>query len=317
MKPLVLFAAAAVGLGMAVACGAEPPKVDPRPAPTPTLERASIAAGRQVTDMAGRSVAIPEVVQHVVALSPSAADFLAALGMEPVGRPSDATGAALANVPAIGSTLSPDFKAIAGLNPDLVIADAAYHGARLRDFGQFPYPVYIIKAGDYDGVLATLTALGQVTGRTSEAASARAAIEERVAALLARVAGAPPPSVLIVTGSGREVYAGSEATYAGGLVKKLGATNVMAEVPQGAPLAGFGLVELGQVAARNPGVVLAIPSGAGGLAAQIRSSPAWATATAVVSGRVFELDAGLYLRRPGPLVADALEELARLLYPGR
>ena len=314
MRLAILTFALAV---MLASCGKEPPKVDPRPTPTPTLEGAGATPERTMLDMTGRTVAVPARVERVVALSPSAVDFVLALGLSLVGRPSDATNPGAAGAAAIGSTISPDFKAIAALSPDLVVADAAFHGARQRDFDQFPYPVFVLKVATYADVLAALAALGEVTGHKDQAALASAGIEQRVSAALARVAGATPPTVLVLTGSGRDIYAGSDATYVGGLLKQLGAVNVMGAAPQGAPIAGFGLVELAQAVATNPDVVLAISSGGGGLANQLRTTPAWANSAAVTGNRVFELDPGRFLRSPGPQVADAIEELARLLYPGR
>jgi ABC-type Fe3+-hydroxamate transport system substrate-binding protein len=111
------------------------------------------------------------------------------------------------------------------------------------------------------------------------------------------------------------VYAGSDATYLGDLVRLLGGTNVLGGVPQGAPIAGFGLIEITQAAALDPQVVLIITSGQGDLADAIRTSPEWAGSSAVVNGRVVELDTDLFLRSPGPSVAQAVEHLAGLLYP--
>ena len=45
------------------------------------------------------------------------------------------------------------------------------------------------------------------------------------------------------------------------------------------------------------------------------ANPAWANSAAVKAGRVFEVDTVLYLRAPGPRVAEALEGLLPLLWP--
>lgn len=298
-------------------CGKAQPEVGPRPTATPTLERPTVAGERNLLDMTGRPVSLPLRVERVVVLSPSAADFVVALGVQPVGRPGDSSNSALAAVPTIGATISPDFNAIAALDPDLVVADATYHGARTRDFERFPFPVYVIRVSSYDDVLAAFRSLGEALGRDREAAAAAAEVEQRTAAVVDRIAGAGPPSVLLITGSGREVYAGSNSTYAGSLLAKLNAVNVAGSVPAGAPIAGFGLIELSQAALLNPQVVLAISSGEGGLAGQVRASPAWAGTEAVSNGRVHELDASLFLRSPGPRAMEAIEELGRLLYPAR
>ncbi len=311
MKLAVMAAWAVV---LAMACGEGRAPVEARPSPTPTLERLASAGRRATIDMVGRHIEVPTRVERVVALSPSAVEFAVALGMEVAGRPSDGSPASAGSV---GPSLSPDFNAVAALRPDLVLADAGLHGAHIKDFDNFPYPVFVLKAGTFDDVMAALPALGEALGRPEKAADVVAAINARVGAVLDQVRGAPAPTILILTGTSRDAYAASDATYAGSLVAKLGGRNVLGTASTGGPIAGFGLVEVSQVAGRNPDVVLVIPASQGGLAAEIRASPAWAGSAAVKDGRVYELDTGLFLRSPGPRVAEAIEQLAALLYPNR
>lgn len=315
MSRALLLAAVLILLVAAAACGREADPVDPRPSPTPTLEaRKTPLNGSTMTDMAGREVTVPDRPSRIVALSSSAAEFLLALGIEPVGRPADLALTELASVPVVGSTLNPDFPAIDALDPDVVIADAAFHQARYRDFDQFPHPVYVIQASSYQGVLDTLAALGQLTGREDEAAGEVSAIEERVAAAKARTSGARP-SVLVVTGTERDLYAGTDSTYLGSLVSLLGAQNVLPQGGNGEPLPGFNLIELGEAAALNPDVVLVITAGDGSLGEHIRNSQVWVGTTAVRDGRVHDLDTALFLRAPGPSIAEAVELLASVLFP--
>jgi len=46
----------------------------------------------------------------------------------------------------------------------------------------------------------------------------------------------------------------------------------------------------------------------------VAARPGWAAIDAVASGRVYAIDADIF-SRPGPRIVEALEELARLLYP--
>lgn len=298
------------------ACGKAAEPVPPRPTPTPTIAANVTAGPRSVTDMIGRQVRLTEEIRVVAVMSPSAGEFAAALGLEIAGRTSDTPELIAPGAKVTGSSLSPDFTAIAALEPDLVIGDATFHSGRTRDFEKFPYPVFVIKVANYQSVLETFDALGAATGRSSEAARAKAEIEARVEALQSRARQAGnPPKVLLVTGGGRDVFGGGTATYTGSLLEALGAVNVLGSAPEGGPIAGFGVIEVAQAAATNPDVVLVLPSGQGGLAEQIRSGPAWAATPAVRDGRVHELDVSLFLRAPGPRVAEAMEVLYRLLWP--
>ncbi|MBE0608626.1 MAG: ABC transporter substrate-binding protein [Dehalococcoidia bacterium] len=311
------LAAVVAGALLFAACGKAADPVPPRPSPTPTIAANVTAGPRTVTDMIGRRVRLTEEVRTVAAMSPASAEFAAELGLEIVGRTTDTAESVAPAAKPAGSSLTPDFTAIAVLKPDLVIADAAFHSGRTRDFEKFPYPVFVIKAASYGEVLATLVALGEATGRTVEAERARSAIEERAGAvaLKARAQAGEPPKVLVVTGGGRDAFGGGSGTYIGSLLEQLGAVNVLGAAPEGGPIPGFGVIEIAQAANNNPDVVLVLPSSQGGLAEQIRAEPAWAGTPAVRDGRVYELDVALYLRAPGPRVAEALEGLYGLLWP--
>lgn len=310
----LLLSGAAFAATVLAACGEESAPVEARPTATRTLASSAASGTRAVTDMAGREVRLPDTARRVVAISPSTVAFALELGLELLGRPSDAPQAAAQAAPTVGTTLAPDFPAIAQRAPDLVLADAAFHGSRLKDFDAFPYPVYVVNAASYRGVLDALTGIGEATGESTRAAAAVAEIEGHVAAVRERIAALPAPGVLILTGGGREIYAGSDSTYLGDLVRVLGATNVLGDTPQGAPIAGFGLVEPGELARLDPDVVLVIAAGQGGLADEIRRSPEWTNTTAVRNGAIYELDTATYLRSPGPDVDDTIEALAALVY---
>ncbi len=304
------------------ACGEPKTEPPPRPTSTPTLAQVTRtpSPGSTVVDALGRSVRVPRQVTRVVALSPSAAEFAVALGLEVIGRTSDTSLPAVASAPEVGSTLSPDFNAIDALDPPLVLADAAFHSGRTRDFDQFPHAVYVIGVAAYDDLLATLLALGRALDREEQAEVEISRIEAATEALLSTVGSRPGPGVLVISGSGRDIYAASEHTYVGSLLKLLGATNAYAEVAEGAPLAGFGVIEItdpGPAIRDATDVILVIPGGQGEPASQIiAAAVAWADSPALTTGRLHELDVNLFLRSPGPGVTEALPILADLLYPG-
>lgn len=315
MRLRALLVAVALA-GLVAGCGKEPDKVPTRPSPTATVPGTQAGGSRNVTDQTGRTLSIPDTVTTVAALSPAAADFASALGLEVVARTTDTPAGAFPSAKPAGSAISPDFNAIAATDPDLVFADAAYQSGRTRDFDRFSKPVYIFKATSYADVLATLTALGEATGRQDAAVGARAALETRAGQALARArAKGGSPRVLVLTGGGRDIFGGGDATYLGSLLSFLGATNVLGAGPEGGPIPGFGVVEVSGAAALKPDAVLILPSGQGGLADKIRADRFWASTPAVKLGRVVDLDTTLFLRAPGPRAGEALEQLAALLWP--
>lgn len=319
-RRLATAGAGLAALAVFVSCGEAPEPVPPRPTSTPESVTTRAPGARSVIDMMGRTVSVPDAVRTVAAMSPSAADFAVVLGLEVVGRSTDTPASVAPNAKPTGSTTSPDFNAIAALQPDLVLADAAFHSGRAGDFDRFAYPVFVLKANSYAEVLSALTALGAAAGRPEAAATARETIESfanrAVQSARARSASGPAPKVLILTGGGRDVFAGGAGSYLGNLAELLGGSNVLAAAAGGGPVTGFGVVDVGQAAALNPDVVFILSSGQGGLAARLRSDPIWANTPAVRRARIHDLDTTLYLRSPGPRVAEALDALLPLLWPG-
>lgn len=300
---------------LVLACGEADPPVAPRPTPTATLQAGTPRGEVEVMDMAGRSVMVPAEVRRVIAISPSAVEYAAAFDLEIIGRAGDATfPTSAASAPAVGSTISPDFGAIAALDPDLVIGDASLQGALRRAFDEFPYPVFLINVTSYGSALDAFRSLGEAVGQKPRGEELAGETEARVAEAKESIVGKLQPKVLILTGSGRDVYAGSDESFVGSLVMLLGATNVLGATPQGAPIAGFGLVEVEQAAATAPDVVLLVAGAQSDLRAQIAASPAWASSRPVLDGRVISLDPTTFLRSPGPRAGEAVAELARVMY---
>lgn len=75
-----------------------------------------------------------------------------------------------------------------------------------------------------------------------------------------------------------------------------------------------------EVLAADPEVVLLMPCGYSAAAAAnewaaLPKPPGWETLPAARAGRVYALDANRYCSRPGPRVAEGVEQIARLLHP--
>ena len=96
----------------------------------------------------------------------------------------------------------------------------------------------------------------------------------------------------------------------------LNLTNLAAGLPESGPYPGFALFSPEQALTANPDVVLAIspaPPPAPSLSEILPRVPGFSAMEAVKVGRVKELDPVLFLQAQGPRIADAVEELARLV----
>jgi iron complex transport system substrate-binding protein len=99
-------------------------------------------------------------------------------------------------------------------------------------------------------------------------------------------------------------------TFIGQLIGLAGATNVFADAGEDYPQ-----VSSEAVIDRDPAVILGAMTQSAKLTPElIAQRPGWANIAAVRDRRVYLLDDDM-MSRPGPRLADALEALAKALYP--
>jgi iron complex transport system substrate-binding protein len=99
-------------------------------------------------------------------------------------------------------------------------------------------------------------------------------------------------------------------TFAGQMIELAGATNIFADAHENYPQ-----VSAEAVVERNPAAILGPSTQSAKLTPSLLAQrPGWANIKAVRDGRVYLLDSDTS-SRPGPRLVDALESLARALYP--
>lgn len=285
---------------------------------------AAVSAGypRDVVDLLGRTVTIETQPQRVVALSPTAVEFVYAAGGTVLGRSSSVTfPAAAATASDVGSAYQPSVEAILALEPDLVVADSIIHAQQqLRALIEgLPGAVVFAGADSYDAVLAGLTLMGDVLG-TSETAAARiVTIEAALAEARGALAGSGASAVVLIADRDQTLYAAKRSSWVGDLLDRLGVANPAADQPDAGPFPGYTALPPEILIQFDPPVIVTLtpaPEPVPRLSTIIPQIPPFAGLAAVRSGRVVEMDVELLLQAPGPRVDEALAELARVLGSG-
>ena len=255
--------------------------------------------------------------QRIVALAPSAAEILVALGAAErvVAVPDAAAGLpGMEEKVRIGGFV-PDLERIVALRPDLVVAsrDGTDRGAfeKLESLG---IPVLATDARSLDGVLADIRRVGGAIGAEEEAARLVASLSERIAAAERRAAGrrGPAPRALVVIWPDPPVVAGP-GTFVGDLLVRARFVNVVPGKAGEWPRVSFETL-----AVWNPDVVVrpATRENEAAVERAFTGNGPWRLVPAVHAGRVVEVPGDL-LERPGPRLVDALELLAALPPSGR
>lgn len=271
-----------------------------------------------VTDMIKQTVTIPSQPQAVAAISPTTVEFVYAVGGMSLTRPTSVNyPPEAASATDIGSSYQPSLEKIAAAKPDLIVADAVLQPQLAQSLEALKVPVLYIGASNFADVLTGLTLIGKVLNQPAKAASLVSALQAKLAADKA-METATKPKVLILNGAPTDFYAAKPGSYVGDLVEQLGADNVAKNQPDVGQFPGYTKMALEAILASQPDVILAITEGPPGgktITDTLSADPAWSAIPAVKNKRVSEINADLFLQAPGPRVGDALDQLAKLLYP--
>lgn len=288
-----------------------------QPEASPTAEGAfeETSYPLTVTDMLGNEVTIAAEPQRIAAISPTAVEFVYAVGRTSLTRttsvdyPPEAVAAE-----DIGSAYRANPEVIAGVEPDLIVADSVLQPQLAGALAPLGVPVLFIGAENYDDVAAGFRLIGQVLN-SPEGETKAAELETLLADVESKIP-AEKAKVVIVNGTPTDFFVALPESYVGNLAELAGADNLAAGQPSNAPFPGYAKLSIETIIAEQPDVVLAITAAPGQTITEgLSSDPAWATVPAVVEGRVHEIDAAIFLQAPGPRAADGLQMLAALLYP--
>jgi iron complex transport system substrate-binding protein len=272
-----------------------------------------------VTDGLGRTVTLAGTPQRIVSLAPSVTEMLFAVGAGPqvVGVTKFCNFPAEAEaLPEIGgfSARTISIEAIVNLTPDLVIAGTASQRPVVEALEAQQIPVLVLAPSTFEEVYANITQLGGLTGHSSQAAQVVERMQTQVKTVTDTIAAIPAaerPSVFWEITDEPLMTAGPQ-TFIGQMIELAGATNIFADASEDYPQ-----VSAEVIVERNPTVIVGPDSHGDKLKAEvIATREGWDSVAAVRDGRIFVLN-GDIVSRPGPRLADALEALAKALYPDK
>ncbi len=269
---------------------------------------ALVVAGCDARISATRTTSGP---QRIVSLAPAITETVFALdaGADVVGvsqycdYPPE-----VVKLPKIGTFLTPNIEAIAGLRPTIVIGLRTSSDLReISALKAMGYRTLMVDDDSIAGIEAGIRIIGDAIGHAANAHALLNRINLKIAAIEERLRGAPDRRVLMVVGHQPMVAVG-RGTYLDELLIMARASNIAAAATQTWPR-----LSLEYVIAMRPQVIL------DGQMGTDPSSPSsfWAkypTIPAVRDRRVIGYPEDPTLH-PGPRIAQSLDLLARLIHP--
>ena len=239
---------------------------------------------------------------RIVSLVPSVTEIIYALGQ---GRQL-AGNTTFCNFPPaaesvykVGDFSNPSVEKIARLKPSLVFATLPEQQATVEQLRRMGSKVFISRPSDIDSMFREIKSIAQVLG-------AAATGDSLVAALKARLARIPPPSVrprVYVEISGQPLMTVGQGTFINEAIERAGGHNIFSDINKEYPV-----VTQEQVIQRDPEVVFILHPQTN--RTEFAQRLGWQNVSAVRQNRIYDdLNPDL-LFRSGPRLVEGIEKLA-------
>ena len=316
---IVLLSAGALIFAGALVMGACA-RTEPSQAEQSTAGKSSSV---RVTDEVGRGVTVPQPVRRIVSLAPSVTETLFALGLgdRVVGDTNYCDYPAEAKSKTrIGGPVDPSLETIAALHPDLVVATRSINRqSTVNSLEHLGIAVYATDPRTVEQVLSSTERLGRlirggdgkVAGTDNVGGELVAQLRRRLGIVRDAIAGVAPKSVFFVVWQEPLITVGRN-TFLADALRWAGAR------PALAPAQDWPNVSLEAVIRAAPEYLIFSSDDRAKALQQIaglRNQPGWRTLAAVRANRIIVLPEAI--SHPSPRLVDAIEELARALYPER
>lgn len=309
----VLAAVVGAGLVTLAACGGSSSGAAGTSASAAPSASATTAAAAFPVTVTGQNgdVTLKAQPSHIVSLSPTATETLFAIGAgaqvvavdDQSNFPADAPKTKL-------SGFQPNAEAVAGYDPDLVVASNDANGlvAALTKLG---VPTLVLPAATtLDEAYAQIETLGTATGHGDDAAKVAQETKDRITAAIGSVP-ASAKGLKVYHELDNTFYSATSTTFIGSIYKQFGLVNIA----DGAKDASGGYPQLSAeyVVKQAPDlIVLADTKCCQQSAATLAKRPGFSAVPAVKNGRVLEGDDDI-ASRWGPRTADFAEAVAKEL----
>jgi iron complex transport system substrate-binding protein len=272
----------------------------------------------RMVDALGDTVALPGRPHRVVSLAPSLTEMVYVLGQQDaligVTDYCDYPPEAL-DKPRVSGFNIINHEAVVAKNADLALAVRGNPKSEIRKLRALGVPVFAFEVHALDDLVQAAATMGVLLGCPDAGDSVSASWARRVANVRSKVKDIPDDERLTVFFGGVDepVYSVGQGSFIHDVIVTAGGHNIFGDIESPWPR-----VDLETVVARGPDVIVAsgmVPSETDNIRSQLMDAPGWRSLAAVKAGRLVVL--GDAIMRDGPRLIDALERLAREMYPSR
>lgn len=275
-----------------------------------------------VEDTTGNTICFLEKPERIVVLSASFLEPLHELGGNVIARPDSKTKMPdyAKDLESIGQVYQVDAEKIVSLTPDLVIANSGMNEKVAKLLNDNSIPTLVLDMKSYDDIRYELKVFGKVLQQEEAADKIIADMDDKVRAVQAKVPKDDHKRVAILHSTAQGLTLQLDGSIAGSIAKILGWENVaqgMTPLDKNPDAAPYSLETL---VAQNPDIIFVTSMGSikeiqKHMDDEMISNPAWQAIPAVANHRVYYLPQDMFLLSPGLHYPDAVEYMAKLIYP--
>ncbi len=274
-----------------------------------------------LTDDAGRKVTLAHKPLRIVSLSTSYLTLLDALEVNLLARVST-----MSKVPAryekiddVGHVANVNLEKLVALKPDLVLGVQDMQENLVPALESAGIPVLLLKMKTLEEVKEKTLLFGRIAGQKEKANRVVTAMNNKVEAIAKKVP-ATGKKVALLHATAKDVTLSLENSIPGDVAKILKLVNIAegkVKYPGKPERTPFSMEVL---VAENPDVILISSMGSSTdvqlrLVKDVESNPAWSGLKAVKNKQVFTLPGNMFLTNPGTNYPEAVEYMAKLVYP--
>jgi iron complex transport system substrate-binding protein len=207
---------------------------------------------------------------------------------------------------------NPNVESLVALQPDLILAPREFLKPDLiASLDNLKIPTFILADQTVEDIFSHIHTIGRMVERQAEAAALGMDLRQQITAIKQRTQGQPPVRVLYVLNSEPLITVGP-GSFIDQLIGLAGGVNIAAKSTVPYPRLSMETVLL-----EDPEVLIFPVGSAEGISESEQLAwQRWSGLSAIKQARVYRIPADL-LNRPGPRIAQGLEQLAAILHPSR
>ena len=224
------------------------------------------------------------------------------------------------NLPTIGPVYSIDMESVIPHKPDLIIAQVGTQSTQAKKLREMGFNVITTHIRGYDDVVSTYKAFGKILEKEELAETKIKELEKQKEEIVSKLPD-ESKSIVILYITSKTLAVKLDNSIAGDVAKILRLKNIASDLPPDTIGSETTPLDIEYIVEKNPDYVLvtsmissneeAIKS----IEEEFNTNPVWSGVKAVQEGRVIHLPQEYFLYNAGPYYNEAIEYMAKNIYP--